>query len=61
MGRLEVGGYAEVIATGRVGYINDRNRNIIGHKRRKERSIILFLFFLKSRVEHMIIYVTINQ
>lgn len=29
MGRLEVGGYAEVIATGRVGYINDRNRNKI--------------------------------
>ncbi len=27
MGKLEVGGYAEVIATGRVGYINDRNRN----------------------------------
>ena len=29
MGKLEVGGYAEVIATGRVGYINDRNRNKI--------------------------------
>lgn len=27
MGKLEVGGYAEVIETGRVGYINDRNRN----------------------------------
>ena len=29
MGKLEVGGYAEVIATGRIGYINDRNRNKI--------------------------------